>query len=212
MSFIRYLEREGKMEIEPNMEWYLSISRERNVAPRCPFATVDRCPRYWDSLSMLQHMGYTSVSEQESQRLEKKWAGSDLRARTAEQDTSVSGSPSSKCLTNYCPEITYESFGVFASFLSEHVDEIDRDMAVRRLSKEGVSQESWKWRWASLASMHYTECPLYSPLLHQPVSTLPDKPKEDLVTLKPTLWGMSINLNEVWRRLWFWFRKSRKQP
>src|ERR1017187_5287269 len=144
MSFIRY-NGEMEMEVEPNMEWYLNISRERDVAPRCPFATVDRCPRYWDSLSMLQHIGFTSVSEQESQRLEKKWAGSDLRARTAEQDTSISGSPSSKCLTNYCPEIAYDSFGVFASFLSEHVDEIDRDMAVRRLSRDGVSRESWKW-------------------------------------------------------------------
>jgi hypothetical protein len=198
------------MEVEPNMEWYLSISRERDVAPRCPFATVDRCPRYWDSLSMLQHIGHTSVSEQESQRLEKKWAGSDLRARTAEQDTSISGSSSSKCLTNYCPEIAYNSFGVFASFLSEHVDKIDRDMAARRLSREGASPESSKWRWGALAPMHYTECPLYSPLLHQPVSTLPDKPKDDLVTIKPTIWGMSIDLNEVWRRFWPWFRKSRK--
>ena len=39
------------MDIEPNIEWYLSISRKREVEPRCPFATVESCPRYFSSLS-----------------------------------------------------------------------------------------------------------------------------------------------------------------
>jgi hypothetical protein len=198
------------MNVEPNLEWYLKISQKRGGPPRCPFATVERCPRYWASLSLLRHIGYTSISEEEDRRLEKKWANSDFRPRTAEQSTSVSGSPSSKCLANYCPEVSYESFGVFASLLCQHGDEIDRDLAFARLSRNGVPQESWQWRWTDLAPMHYTECPLYSPLLHQP-STLPDKPKEDLVTLKPGIWGMSIDLNGIWRRLWPRLRRSRKK-
>ena len=145
------------MDVEPNLEWYLNISQKRGGSPRCPFATVERCPRYWASLSLLRNMGHTSMSEEEDRRLEKKWANSDLLPRTAEHDTSVSGSPSSKCMTNYCPEITYESFGVFASFLGEHVDEIDRDMAIRRLARDGAPREGWRWRWADLTPMHYTE-------------------------------------------------------
>jgi len=200
------------MEVQPNIEWYLSISNERKVAPRCPFATVERCPRYWSSLSLLRHMGHTSISEEEDLRLQKKWENSELLPRIAEQDTSISGSPSSKCLTNYCPEVTYESFRVFASLLCEHGDEIDRDLAFARLSREGVPPERWEWRWAALKPMHYTECALYSPLLHQPATFVSGKPKDDLVTLKPTIWGMSIDLNEVWRRFWLWFRKSGKKP
>lgn len=200
------------MEIQPNIEWYLGISRKREVAPRCPFATVERCPRYLSSLSLLRYMGHTSISEEEARRLHKKWENSELLPRIAEQDTSVSGSPSSKCLANYCPEVSYESFGLFASLLCELGDEIDKDLAFARLSRNGVPQESWEWRWAGLKPLHYTECALYSPLLHQPASSVPDKPKEDLVTIKPSIWGMSINLNELWRRFWAWFRKSEKKP
>jgi predicted nucleotide-binding protein len=46
------------------------------------------------------------------------------------------------------------------------VDEIDRDFAYQQLTKENIPQESWRWRWASLTPRHFTECALYSPLLH----------------------------------------------
>ena len=74
-------------------------------------------------------------------------------------------------MSNYCPEVAFDSFGVFASLLCEHGDEIDRDLAYGRLSRQGVSEESWKWRWSTLKPMHYTECPLYSPLLRQTSSS-----------------------------------------
>lgn len=195
--------------MEPDLEWYLSVSREREVAPRCPFATVDRCPRYWDSLSMLQHIGYTSASTEESQRLEKKWSGSELRARIAEQDTSISGSQSHKSLANYCPEITYNIFGFFASYLGEYVDDTDREMAYRRFTREGISPNSWQWLWADLIPMHYTECPLYSPLQQKIFSIPPVQTNAELVTLKPAFWGISIDLKECWRRIRTWFRKSK---
>lgn len=199
------------MEDQPNIEWYLHISRERRVAPRCPFATVERCPRYLASLSLLREMGFTGIEEEEDRRLHKKWGNSELLPRMVEQDTSVFGSPTSKCLANYCPEVSFDHYGVFASLLCEHSDdETDRDIAFARLLKNGVPQESWQWRWSDLRSMHYTECALYSPLMHQPISPLPDKPNEDLVTLKPTVWGMSIDLNGIWRRLWPWLRRLKK--
>lgn len=196
------------MDIEPNIEWYLSTSQKREVAPRCPFATVERCPRYFASLSLLQNMGHTSICEEEDQRLQQKWEHSELIPKIAEYDTSISGSPKSKCLSNYCPEVSFESFGVFASLLFEHGDEIDRDLAFARLSREGVPAKNWKWRWADLKPMHYTECPLYSPLLHHAQAPAQEKPKSDILTLKPGVWGMSIDLKEIGRRVWSWFHRS----
>lgn len=167
------------MEVEPNIEWYLRTSLERGVEPRCPFATVERCPRYLASLALLEHMGHTSISDDEYQKLHKKWENSELIPRIAEQDTAVSGSPHSKCMSNYCPEVSFESFGVFASLLCEHGDEIDKEVAFSRLGKANVPAESWKWRWAALKPMHYTECPLYSPLLRLPIPSVPETSKEN---------------------------------
>lgn len=167
------------MEVEPGVEWYLRTSRERGVEPRCPFATVERCPRYLASLALLKHMGHTSISDDEYEKLQKKWEKSELTPRIAEQDTAVSGSPTSKCMSNYCPEVSFESFGVFASLLCEHGDEIDKGAAFSRLEKANVPAESWKWRWAALKPMHYTECPLYSPLVRQPISSVSDKQEVD---------------------------------
>jgi hypothetical protein len=53
----------------PDIEWYLRISKERGVTPRCPFATVERCPRYYDSLSLLGEAGSTKISSEEEARL-----------------------------------------------------------------------------------------------------------------------------------------------
>lgn len=191
---------------EPNIEWYLGVSQARGVQPRCPFATVDRCPRYWASLSLLKRMGHTTLSEAEENRLQKKWAQSDLLPKIAEYDTSISGGPSSKCLSKYCPEVAYESYGFFASLLCEHGDEIDRDLAYRRLSAENTPRESWKWKWAACAQMHYTECPIYSPLLNS-VDMLQKRKEEEILTLKPTFMGMSIDFKQLAKRVWLWLHR-----
>jgi len=112
-------------------------------------------------------MGHTSIPKEEDRRLSDKWLKSDLFPRIAEHEPSISGSPSSKCLSNYCPEVTYQSFGFFAHLLCEHGDEIDRDMAYKRHHEKGVPNGSWKWSWSALKPMHFTECPLYSQLVHR---------------------------------------------
>jgi len=97
----------------PNREWYANLSRERGVAFRCPFATVESCPRYYQSLSLLGKAGSTKIPEAEDERLLKHWKSSDLWPRTDEQATSLFGTsdnPSIYC--NFCPEVTFERLGI----------------------------------------------------------------------------------------------------
>ena len=45
--------------------------------------------------------------------------------------------------------------------------------------------------------IHYTDCPVYSALTVQ--ST--ERPKQEILQLKPTFYGMSIDLVALWRKL-----------
>ena len=43
--------------VQPTLEWYKRKSRDGDVPPRCPFASVQRCPRFYESLSLLGEAG-----------------------------------------------------------------------------------------------------------------------------------------------------------
>ena len=192
-----------KVPESPNAEWYWRISKDRGVTPRCPYATVERCPRYYHSLSLLSKVGSTKISAAEEARLTAFWEKSDLLPRTKEQATTVSSTDAKwSSLTEFCPEVTYDRFGFFAKGLGNYPDSIDRDIACQRLEREGVAISHWQWQWAWLTPLHFTECPLYSPLsLSAPEASKTEARREEPITLRPTFMGMSVNLNEVWRRL-----------
>ena len=153
------------MQPIPKLDWYLKISDSRQVGPRCPFATVEACPRFYQSLSLLGRAGSTPIGPSEDRRLLGKWKKSDLWPRTAEYATSVSGpSDDPRHFMNFCPEVAFDRFGYFASSLHGHADEIDSDVAQRKLAKQEAPADHWGWAWSLVTSMHYTECPLFSPL------------------------------------------------
>lgn len=128
---------------EPNIEWYLAESRKFGLTPRCPFATVEQCPRYFHSLAMLEKAGFTSISPEEDKRLEEFWSGSDLLPRTSEFETEVISSNSHPYLySNFCPEISYSGFGLFASMMARFADEIDQDSRHRKLRSEAIPTSS----------------------------------------------------------------------
>lgn len=190
---------------QPDMDWYVSISRKRDVTPRCPFASVERCPRYYHSLSLLGEAGFTKISKAEEARLETLWKTSDLLPRTNEGATSIDSSNGHVFLfCNFCPEVTYDGFGLFASLLAKYSDEIDTDCAHERLRRDAIPLENWRWRWASLTALHFTECPLYSPLTHDAAKASAAKERDtktaEMLILKPGLWGINIDLKEFWRR------------
>jgi hypothetical protein len=112
---------------------------------------------------------------------------------TGEQETSVFGPEGDpKMFNNFCPEATYDRFGWFATNLYHYTDELDVGAAHARLGREGTHGEDWRWAWETIHQMHYTECPLYSLLIHQPVlrssASEPEKTgAEKILDLRPTL-------------------------
>lgn len=162
----------------PDSRWYARISEERNVTIRCPYATVEACPRYYQSLSLLGEVGSTKIPKPEDERLLKRWEKSDLWPRTREYATSVSGaSGNPKIFSNFCPEVTYDRFGFFATDLTRYGDEIDSGVAHEQLRKERAPSNDPRWLWASSKGQHYTECPIYAVLSNRnksvDISSLP---------------------------------------
>ena len=152
----------------PDLGWYLEKSKTQGSPPRCPYATVDSCPRYYQSLSLLARAGRTQIDREEDERLQEKHKKSDLWPKTMEQATSISGSENNyRNFSNYCPEVAFENFGYFATSLARYADEIDLEHAHEGLTKGGSAENDWRWNWASIQPQHFTECPLYSVLLHR---------------------------------------------
>lgn len=154
--------------IVPDLDWYTNKSREQEVASRCPFATVNACPRYYQSLSLLGDAGSTRIEEKEDKRLLKQWKKSDLWPKTREQDTEVSGSNDKNKFIRFCPEVAFERFKYFATTLLPYADGINRDAVHKTLREETRVQHDWRGTWALVEPQHYTDCPLFSVLERQP--------------------------------------------
>ena len=177
----------------PDIEWYLRISAERGVTPRCPFASVECCPRYYQSLSALGRAKISvELTPSEDKRLHLYWEKSELWSKSEENSTNMFGNGEKyHSFSNFCPEVAYERFKYFAGQLVDYYDAEERDAAHQRLTGEICPSESWQWSWASLKPLHFTECPLYSPLIHA-VSATKQQPRDAI--LMPTKFGRDKNL------------------
>jgi hypothetical protein len=152
----------------PSREWYSAVSEARKAPIRCPFATVEACPRYYQSLSLLGDAGSTKIPEKEDERLLKRWRSHDVWPKTAEQSTSVMGEPGNPVLlSNFCPETTVERFGFFVTSLTRYADELDTGQAQKRLGQLKVPAGHPLWTWESFRGQHFTDCPLYAVLAHR---------------------------------------------
>ena len=67
-------------------------------------------------------------------------------------------------LDNFCPEGAYDLQGVFATMLGRYVDEIDRDFAHERLSKQDAPRTDPAWARGFEAPLHSTSWPTFSDL------------------------------------------------
>jgi DNA-directed RNA polymerase subunit RPC12/RpoP len=146
-----------------DFEWYLSKSREINGPHRCPFAAANLCPRYYESLYLLGEVGIaTKISPESKVKLDALWK--DFEATIGEEAASISGGErnSTKAMSNFCPEVSYKIFGLFASGLFPCHDETDRSMAHSGLRRAGIKSDDPRWNWADFTPAHYSECSEYS--------------------------------------------------
>lgn len=165
-------------EVNPDLDWYMEESERRGLSPRCPFASVHRCPRYYSSTWLLGSAGSTKIPPELDAQLLERWERSDLWPATLEQEPGILGDD---FFMNFCPEVLYERFGLFATTLAGYTDDIDRDLAHRYLEREGAPRSDSRWRWELARPMHFSACPLYSPLTggveergeHRPVRLVP---------------------------------------
>ena len=183
--------------IVPDIEWYRRQSQKMDVTPRCPFASVEMCPRYYQSLSLLKDTRTTAIGPKEDKRLLRHWKKSGLWPKINEQATAIAGNPNNPGhFWNFCPEIAFDRFGYFASDLNAYADELDIELAHEKLGREGAPSKDWRWAWSSINPMHYSKCPLYSVLVHRSEGqdTLPEKAPE---LLQNIAWFL-----KNWKRYW----------
>jgi len=187
--------------IVPDIDWYASLSSQKSIPTRCPYANADRCSRYYESLSLLGSAGITTALQpSEEKRLLKRWKNSEHWPKVNEHAVSISGPANgSKSFSHFCPEVAFDVFGLFASELHRYADEIDTDVAHKQLSKQGALASDWRWQWSNITPLHYSECRLYSLL----GSIGSDRTKE-IFEAKPGVAGFTVNIKEIAKRIWKW--------
>lgn len=142
---------------------YSSESHRLKLSPRCPFASPERCPKYAESIDLLRESGgYAGISEEDRDRLSRKWAG--WRTQAPEQSPSYFGSDGRYSFSRICPEVGYVFFGYFAAGFYRYGDVLDSELAHERLAKDHVPSSDHRWLWWSIEPEHYTECVVYSVL------------------------------------------------
>lgn len=152
--------------IYPDIEWYAGISEKKRITARCPNATIHRCPRYFESITLLADAGITTrIRKATHDAVLAKWESHELWPVTGETATSISGGENLNCFSNFCPEVAFDIFKLFASTLIDFSCSLDRENRERQLEREGMpTGKDWRMRWEHIEPMHYSVCPIYSKL------------------------------------------------
>lgn len=192
-----------------DLDWYKARGQEFNAPGRCPFANVHSCPRHFQSVALLGSEGIADrLSNELDASLTNKWKKSIHWPATGEDATAIINRSSFR---NFCPEVAFETFRQFGSNLTNYTDSVDRDAVYRLLEKRGdATQGDWRWEWQWVKPMHYAECPLYAQLAHARNSAIVSK-EEEILTLKPSAFGFSIDLKRLLDRVARWWLTRRER-
>jgi len=179
------------------------VSSQKSISPRCPYANVDRCPRYYESLSLLGSADITTALQpSEDKRLLKKWKNSEHWPKVKEDEPFIHPPRDSKNFSNFCPEVAFDVFGLFASELHRYADEIDTHAAHAQLANEGASANDWRWQWSHITPLHYSECRLYSLLGSIGSDRTQETGTKEIFEAKPGVAGFTVNIKEIAKRIW----------
>ena len=186
-------------DANPDLDWYTGLSKADGVSPRCPYANVHKCPRYYESLRLLGDSGMTTqIQPEKIQELDTLWKGNPFVPVIAEHDTSIWSSEARPYgFKNFCPEVSFDVFGLFADNLYRYVHEIDAK------SGETYPPDHWRREWASISPLHYLKCPLYSQLLTSQSSPTTAEAstqnQEEILEIKPGFWGIRLDVKAFFR-------------
>ncbi len=192
------------MSFEPDLNWYSKISAEKGIPTRCPYASVHRCPRYYQTLSLLGHAGSTKIEKDTDEKLKRRWEKSDLWPVTLEQETTIFGVGDKQSFIRFCPEVLYDRFGLFAENLHPHGDEINQEAL---LKLKGPYRADWEYAWSSLTELHYSDCSLYALLMETRERIDHALELDEVVEVKPSFLGFSLNLKVLITRFCVWWLK-----
>lgn len=147
----------------PDSAWYRAKSACANAPLKCPYANVKKCYRYYESIYMLgEAQLITSISDDKKVELETFWSEKNLRPVIAEESTEISGSVGRwTSFSNFCPEVSFTYFGLYASFLAKYVDDIDKDIGQRAAERDGINND-WRYQWGFLSECHFLDCSAYN--------------------------------------------------
>jgi hypothetical protein len=142
--------------IFPDLSWYAEISERKGMPTRCPHATVHRCHRYFESASLLSDQGIaTKLSKAVHDELLAKWGEHELWPVQGENASSISGGEIPNCFSNFCPEVAYDTFKLFASNIISFCSELDKDIRYKALEAEGARSgrhgSDWRWNYECVA-------------------------------------------------------------
>ena len=155
--------------IYPDLDWYSSQSEQKGLSGRCPHTSIHRCPRYFESAALLSDARVTTQLQKEQHDAAlNKWRDHELAPATGETATSISGGEDPNCYSNFCPEVAYDTFKLFATTLIRINDSIDRQIAERIIEKDPAPEgKDWRWSWSHIEPLHFSDCPLYAKLLQE---------------------------------------------
>lgn len=155
----------GPALIYPNLDWYRKESDRKCLPGRCPYASVQRCPRSFESLSLLSEARITtSIAVDLREKTLAKWREHELWAATGKTSTSISGGKVLNCFSNFCPEVSDNTFRLFTiTHIGLSDDPTDRQHAEQAIKTHPAPRErDWRWSWSHVESLHFSDCPLYA--------------------------------------------------
>lgn len=150
-------------EIEiPNEAWYIQQGRKVGLRSHCTIAAIDKCPRYFASLRLVDDaLPYALNLEMEDREtLEKQWkyAATFSNADSEAYITCHRDGKEIKGLGNFCPEVSALYFGLYCTDLRGFADEDHRETIHRQFKTDQLATNDPRWDWAIIRPCHFSCC------------------------------------------------------